>query len=266
MDGAKDKKYRLDRIVSDDGKEAFYLVKDVRVKNLKGKVTKYVGSSEPNADELTRLRNEYSYDLEMKAVEKKTELSISLFKTDRMDPAKGKLLAEGIEGLRFLFESFSHHLTTSEVEWYSSLMEIQYVNGTTSIEGNTLTFDQASSLLKDGVLPENKSLREVNEVQNFRKVLALRVKHRDKVDLNFIKEMHRRIMDNIDLESEGEFRRMDMVGINGCEIQLAPSMIIGTEPREALDEYYKKLDDGHNVFIEAIAFHHVFERIHPFSD
>jgi Fic family protein len=266
MDGAKEKKYRLDRIVSDDGKEAFYLVKDVRVKNLKGKVTKYVGSSEPNADELTRLRNEYSFDLEMKAVDKKTELSISLFKTDRMDSVKAKLLAEGIEGLRFLCESFSHHLTTSEVEWYSNLMETQYVNGTTSIEGNTLTYAQASSLLKDGVLPENKSLREVNEVQNFRKVHALRVKHRDKVDLNFIREMHRRIMDNIDLESAGVFRRTDLVGINGCEFQLTPSMMIGTELQEALDEYYKKLDDGHNVFIEAIAFHHAFERIHPFSD
>ena len=73
-------------------------------------------------------------------------------------------------------------------------------------------------------------------------------------------------MDNIDLESAGEFRRTDMVGINGCEFRLVPSQLIETELQEALDEYYKKLDEGHNPFIEAVAFHHAFERIHPFTD
>jgi hypothetical protein len=141
MEESKNKKYRLERQLSEDGKETFYLVKDVRVKNLKGKVTKYIGNNEPNPDELVRLRDEHSFELESKAVEKKTELSVSLFITDRMDQNKARLLIHSIEELRFLCDTFSEHLTTSEVEWYSNLMETQYVNGTTSIEGNTLTFD-----------------------------------------------------------------------------------------------------------------------------
>jgi Fic family protein len=266
MEEPKLKKYRLERQISEDGKESFYLVKDIRVKNLKAKVTKYIGNKEPNADELDRLRNEHSFDLENKAIIKKTELATSLFITDRMDQEKGRNLIRSIEELRFLCETFSRHLTTSEVEWYSNLMEIQYVNGTTSIEGNTLSLDQTRSLLNDGILPENKSLREVNEVQNFRKVRSLRLKHKEKVDLNFIREIHRRIMDNIDHESAGDFRRTDMVGIGGCESQLSPSVVIEQELTEALDDYYTKLDEGHNPFIEAVALHHNFERIHPFSD
>ncbi|MCE5296537.1 MAG: Fic family protein [Euryarchaeota archaeon] len=266
MEERKIKEYRLERQSTEDGKESFYLVKDVRVKNLKGKVTKYIGSKEPNPEELNRLRIEHSSDLEIKAIEKKTELAKSAFIDDRMLPEKRSTLIEVTEGLRFLCETFSQHLTTSEVEWYTNSMEIQYVNGTTSIEGNTLSFDQTRSLLNDNIMPENKSLREVNEVQNFRKVRIYRIKHKGKVDLNFIKGLHSRIVDNIDLESAGEFRRTDLVAINGCEFQLAPSILIESELEEALDVYYTKIEDGHSPFIEAVAFHHTFERIHPFTD
>ncbi|OPY32678.1 MAG: Fic/DOC family protein [Methanomassiliicoccales archaeon PtaU1.Bin124] len=266
MEKSSTKEYRLERIAHQDGKNAFYLVKDIRIKHLKAKVTKYIGSTEPSLDELSILRTEHSFDLEIKAIEKKTEMSSSLLITDRMDPDKGKAIISSIEGLRFLCDTFSQHLTVSEVQRYENLMEIQYVHGTTAIEGNTLSLDQTRSLINDDILPENKSLREVNEVQNFRKVRSYRIKHKGKVDLNFIRELHRRIMDNIDNESAGEFRRSDLVGISICDYQVSPSQMIEPELEEALAEYYERIESGHSPFIEAVIFHYKFERIHPITD
>jgi Fic family protein len=42
-----------------------------------------------------------------------------------------------------------------------------YIYGTTAIEGNTLTLQETHYLLNEEIVPKEKSLREINEVQNF---------------------------------------------------------------------------------------------------
>jgi Fic family protein len=73
-------------------------------------------------------------------------------------------------------------------------------------------------------------------------------------------------MNNIDDESAGAFRRTDLIGIEGCEIRLCPSIEIESELKNIIYHYYTRLDEGYHPFEEAILFHHDFEMIHPFSD
>ncbi|MCW4013723.1 MAG: Fic family protein, partial [Candidatus Bathyarchaeota archaeon] len=151
-------------------------------------------------------------------------------------------------------------------EVYENSFEISYIQGTTSIEGNTINQKQAYDLLVNNIIPNDKSLREINEVQNFKRVKAFRDSHRGKVSIDFIKTLHALIMNNIDYESAGTFRRTDDIGIIGCDLAVTPSLLIEDELSILIDEYYQQIEDGWHPFEAAVLFHYRFEMIHPFTD
>ena len=157
-------------------------------------------------------------------------------------------------------------LTTSEIEVYERDFEVNYVQGTTSIEGNTLTTQQAYDLLVNNIPPDGKSLREINEVQNFKNVKKYRDSFRGKVTLVFIKTLHSLIMNNIDNQSAGVFRRIDSVCIAGCDLPVTPAILIKEELSKLIDSYYEQLGAGVHPFEASVMFHYNFEIFHPFTD
>lgn len=257
------KPYRVEINYPKKGSPQYFLVKDVKVKGKKRKVKKYLGISPPNADDLERYRQEYAYEIELKATKKRAELSSSFFTSDYLS----KEQIQEIEELRYLYKIFKSLLTTNEIEAYEQNFEIHYIQGTTSIEGNTISLQEAYNLLSHGIAPQNKPLREINEVQNFKKVKEYRDKFRGKVNTAFIKILHSHIMSNIDFESAGMFRRTDDIGITGCDVRLTPSIMVEDELYRIIDEYYTKIiDDSKHPFEQAAMFHYKFEMIHPFAD
>lgn len=142
---------------------------------------------------------------------------------------------------RYIYKTFKSLLTTNESDVYEQNFEIQYIQGTTAIEGNTISLEETYKLLMYGISPKDKSLREINEVQNFRKVKEYREKHKGKITINFIKTLHALIMDNIDFESGGAFRRIDDIVITGCELNVTPSIFIEEEIYKIINEYYHRI-------------------------
>ena len=157
-------------------------------------------------------------------------------------------------------------MTTNEVELYERMFEVSYIQGTTSIEGNTMTLGETRDLLEYNLSPKNKTLREINEVQNFRQVVKFRDRYRGNVSLDFIRALHAQIMNNIDTESAGIFRRVDNIGIHDRDLTLTPAVMIEPELQEAIDAYYGGVDASAHPFELAFIFHHKFESIHPFND
>ena len=259
-------RYRLEIKASDTGSKSYYLIKDFRVKGAKGRVTKYIGSEEPSPQEIDKLSALHSSEIELKVVEKKAEISSKLYTTDVLPEDIARDLIKTIERVKHLVQAFKDIMTAKEVEMYEEGLEIDYVHGTTSIEGNTLSRREARTLLHEGILPEDKTLREINEVQNFRNVAKYRNRYKGKVDIAFIRKLHSLIMNNIDLDGAGAFRRIDDIGMGGRDFMLTPWPMIEDELNEAIDDYYTRVEAGHHPFIEAVRFHHTFERIHPFTD
>jgi len=204
----------------------------------------------------------YALDLELRAVKKKADLSASRYKVDYLSRDD----VRGIEEIRYIYTLFRELMTVNEVEEYEKNFEIHYIHGTTAIEGNTLSLEEAYALYNTGKLPDGKSLREINEVQNFRKVVRYRNSYRGNVGLNFIREVHALIMDNIDMESAGTFRRTDDIMIVGRSERVCPHVVIEEELKRAIDDYYSALKEGKYPFEQAVLFHHRFEAIHPFTD
>jgi Fic family protein len=258
------KRYRLEVSCSRNRKPQYYLAKNVKYKDKQTKVKIYIGSgnSPPSIDELEEFREKNAFKLEMMAAIKRAQLSSASYKSKYLS----RSMVHIIEEVRALHRTLKNLLTINELKIYEKNLEISYVHGTVSIEGNTLSLKETRDLFINKIYPKDKSLRVINEAQNFKQVINYRNNFKAKITLNFIKNLHARIMNNIDDESAGAFRRTDLIGIEGCEIRLCPSIEIESELKNIIYHYYTRLDEGYHPFEEAILFHHDFEMIHPFSD
>ncbi len=255
--------YRVEISYPKRGKPRYFLARDVKVHGKKSKVTKYLCSgSPPTLEDLERFRKEYAYEMEIRIAEKKAKLSSSFYISDYLSKEQIGFLEE----IRYMYLALKDLLTTNELEVYEKNFEIKYIQGTTFIEGNTISLLEASNLLLHGIQPKDKSLRETNEVQNFKNVVTYRNKYRGKVTLDFIRHLHALIMYNIDDESAGSFRRSDDIGIVGCDFRVHPSELIEQELEDLITNYYNRLGAGYHPFEEAVLFHHWFETIHPFTN
>jgi len=240
----------------------YYLVKDIRVGPRTAKLKKYLGTKPPTARELVAYEMKFSLGLELKAAAAAGRLGVAAYKAKYL--TKGQISA--LEELRYLAKLSSDILSKSELMAYGEQFEVKYVQGTTAIEGNTLTLQEAGDLLLHGIIPRSRSLREVNEVQNFKSVKAYRDRYKGKVDLAFIKRLHSLIMHNIDEDGAGAFRRTDDIGIAGTDIGLCPSLLIEEELGRITSSYYKNVKARYHPFEEAVLYHLYFESIHPFAD
>jgi len=254
------KPYRVELYYA-KGRPIYNLVKDVKVRGKRTKVRVYLGHDEPSAADVDRYRANFAYTIEARAAEKKAELSSTLYSSKYLTKDQIKT----IETIHYYYKTFTDLLTRSEIDAYETAFEISYVQGTTSIEGNTLTPKQTYDLLVNGIPPNNKSMREINEVQNFRRVKTYREEYRGKVTIDFIKTLHSLIMNNIDFDSAGVFRRID-VTIAGCELPVTPPPLIKEELSKLIGDYYWETDRGLHPFEAAVLFHYGFEMVHPFMD
>ena len=209
------KPYRVEIVYPHNKKPQYFLVKDVKVKGHKRKARKYLGIVPLSEAEKDKCREKYAYEMEMKAAQKRAEISSSLYLPKYLTREQMK----NVETIYYVYQTFMNLLTVNEIEVYEREFEVTYVQGTTSIEGNTLSLKQTYDLLINDFLPNNKSLREINEVQNFKQVKLYRDKNRGKVTIDFIKTLHALVISNIDIQSAGVFRRIDNVGISGCDLQ-----------------------------------------------
>jgi Fic family protein len=254
--------YRLERQICKYGAEKYYLVKDIKIGKKNAKVRKYIGSSALSPGELKSLSISLALEIETNAVEKASRLSCARYSSRYL----GEGMSESLELMRYTYKAFTEILTTDEKRKYEEEFEINYVQGTTAIEGNTLTLGDTRGLLYGGLLPGKKSLREINEVQNFRRVIDYRNRHRGRLSQRYIKGLHTLIMNNIDHESAGTFRRTDLIGISDCDQALTPSFEIEDELEKMIEYYYNNIVAGAHPFEEAVLFHYHFEMIHPFTD
>jgi len=240
----------------------YFLTRDISVGNRRAKVRKYLGTTAPDALEIERFRRSYAPEMEYRSALKRADLLAAQYTCDYLS----KSLLLDVERVKSIYNEVQELLTVNEVEAYESNFEVSYVQGTTAIEGNTLSLREARNLLVDSIPPEGKSLREINEVQNFRKVAAYRSSYKRKVTLDFIRHIHGLVMDNIDIESAGTFRRRDDLEIIGADVEIARAAQIPDALGHAIEDYYSGIDSGKHPFECAAVFHYDFEIVHPFSD
>jgi len=139
---------------------------------------------------------------------------------------------------------------------------IEFAFNTTSIEGNTITLQQAKNLLEEGKTPENKTLREIYDLQNTEKVFFDIFNTNEELNHELIAKIHSDLMENID-PREG-YRKED-VHVFKAHFEATPFPYVLTDMNLLLKWYNENKKKLHPIVLATI-FHHKFEKIHPFMD
>lgn len=144
-----------------------------------------------------------------------------------------------------------------------------------AIEGNTMTLQETSFFLREGLTAKGKTLREHFEVINHSEaVYYLQDAIRDReLTLGLIKEFHAMLFEGVrswsaELKiSPGAFKSADnhVLTPSGEIHYYTPAVQVPVEVEKLMEWYTKQINVEHPIIIAA-EFHHRFVAIHPFQD
>lgn len=143
----------------------------------------------------------------------------------------------------------------------------QFTFDSNAIEGNTLTLDETSHLLFDGLVPA-RSLREVNEALNHKKAFDRLLVHPGRLTKRFVCDLHALVVKDTlrgDLVAQAGKYRTVQVYIRGVDWVPAPPSAVPKDMK-ALLEWFTKNERKVNPIVVAAYFHCAFELVHPFVD
>lgn len=136
-----------------------------------------------------------------------------------------------------------------------------------AIEGNTLTLQETSQLLFDGIAPA-KSTREINEALNHKRAFDHIISHRGDITRRLILDLHELVVrDTLPPEvadQAGAYRTVQ-VYIRGVDWVPAAPREVPRDMKRLLEWYTKRKRKLHPVVVAAY-FHVGFELVHPFVD
>ena len=139
---------------------------------------------------------------------------------------------------------------------------IEFAFNTTSIEGNTITLQEARNLLQEGRTPKDRTLREIYDLQNTEKVFFDILDSNKEITHEFITDIHSKLMENIDVRRG---YRITDVRVFKANFESTPAPYVKTDMGLLLKWYKMNKKILHPLAL-AVIFHHKFEKIHPFMD
>lgn len=239
--------------------EFYYAVQSISYKGEKKRFEKYIGPVDMPEEEKERKTQLYSYLLQMKAELYKV---VMMTKQTELQHLNTKC-AFFLNFVSTYYEKYLSVLYPAELEKYQQEFDVRYVHNTNAIEGNTLTLMEAG-LVFEGISPKNKQLREIHEVENYKRMLKYVREYKGDLSPKFILKLHELIQRNIDDENAGTFRRGN-VKIAGSTWETPQGVVVETEI-EFLMDWYNEAKKKLHPFELATLLHHKFTQIHPFYD
>lgn len=169
---------------------------------------------------------------------------------------------EQIEALKLHYASHFFKLDRLTVDEAYKHFLIDFAFNTTSIEGNTITLKEAQKLLEEDILPKNKTLREVYDIQNTENVFFWLLEKRPIINEKLIIEVHDKLMERID--SRKGYRTHE-IRVFKSRFDASPVRYISIDMK-LLFEWFNENKNKLHPFVLGSIFHHKLEKIHPFAD
>lgn len=193
----------------------------------------------------------------LKKKEKEADKKLNVFKV---------ILSE--EEIKFLEEikrDFSKEPKENYENRYEAFCSL-FTHDSTGIEGNTLTFSETSFLLFEGIVPKEKSLREIYEVLNHKRAFDYILEYKGDITREFILRLHELVVFNTlrqDLISQiGRYRTVQV--FVGSSIPPKPQDV--PDKMAGLLRWHSINKKNLHPLVLASYFHTEFEKIHPFVD
>lgn len=178
-------------------------------------------------------------------------------------------VTDELDRRRWLFDQLP--IDPTHLDWFRHRAWIRTLHGTTKIEGNTLSDLEVEDLLAGA--PSAPSRREALEIIGSREAIAfadeIAAESDVPVDEAVIREIHRRVIDDIDqLLTPGDYRRGEnrVIAADGTTIFSPPPSGDVPELMRHLGEWLRNGSDNLPLLYVAPLTHLEFVAIHPFSD
>lgn len=181
----------------------------------------------------------------------------------KADDYLGKELTEETAACKLHYEKTFKTLDPQTKEEVLQNFAIEFAYNTTSLEGNTITLQQAEKLLLEARTPRNKTLREVYDVQNTSELFhTLYNELPGRITHELVQEVHEKLLRNIDQRTG---YRTQEIRVWRSRFDASPAPYVQTDMNlllRWLEEQQGKL----HPLVLGVLFHHKFEKIHPFMD
>lgn len=172
------------------GKAYYKLVHTIRNGRKITHKTKYIGKTIPSKARLRQLEKEFL--VEIKGSKYKYLSTAEIEKIEKKKEEYGKELTR---------------LSNPEKEKRLEEFIIRFTYDSSKLSGVDITLRQTSLILKEGIMPKNfKNLRTVRELENHEKGVIAITKYKGKLDLRFIKKLHKILFSGIDDSIAGRLR------------------------------------------------------------
>ena len=157
-----------------------------------------------------------------KIIQKKKYIGKSLPPKKRLEYLKKEFLKE-LSGERYKFFSKEdiEKIEQKKKDYYDELKKlsalekderlqefiIRFTYDSSKLSGINVTLRQTSLILKEGIIPKNfKNLRTVKELENHEKGIIALTKYKGKMDLKFIKKLHKILFLGVEDSIAGKLR------------------------------------------------------------
>ena len=231
-----------------NGVKQNYLVFNSREKGRWVKKSKFIGTGSVSKEKIEELKREF--ELEVLCSMASENLS--------------KEQISEIEKLKHIYNEKVKSLSKEEFEIFENTFFTELTYDSNAIEGSSLSLEDTNLILNEGLVPEGKTLREVNEAKNH--IQAIKFLEGYKGDLNelFILKLHSIILKDISEKFAGRYRE-NPVRIFKSDVSF-PNATIVPQLVKNLVYWYKLNKSKLHPFELAIVFSMKLVSIHPFVD
>lgn len=225
---------------------------------------------EKKINEQTYFYLEHSFRVKGRTIKKEKYLGKTIPKD--IDTIKGKFIFEiyrekwysQFDKIKLVFNKEQNSLPREALEKYMESFMIKFTYNTQRIEGSTLSFKETAALLLHDITPKNKSLRDVKEAEEHKKVFFEMLSTKKELSLNLALEWHYKLFKDTKPDISGKIRN-HQVGISGSRFMPPSPVELNPLLSEFFSWYNKNKTKMNPVQLAALS-HLRFVTIHPFTD
>ena len=233
------------------GKVYYKLVHTIRKGKKITHKTKYIGKSLPPKARLKQLEEEFLKEI---AGQKYRYLSLEDI--------------EKIENRKVEYKREIKKLSQSENEKNLKEFMIRFTYDSSKLAGVPITLRQTSLILKEGIIPKNiKNLKDVKEMENHEKGFLIITKYKGKLDIKFIKKLHKVLFTGVNDEIAGKLRNELKINVKLAGTSYVPPKWDALEKElNVFFKWYKSENKKLHPLELASLIHLKLISIQPFAD
>jgi Fic family protein len=231
-----------------NGQKQNYLVFTKREGSKVIKKSKFIGNGNIPKEKLERLKREFELEI-------------------LGNMASGNLSKEQIleiEKLKQIYNEKINSLSKEEFQIFTNTFFTELTYDSNAIEGSSLSLEDTNLIINEGLVPEGKTLREINEAKNHIEAIKFLESYKGDLTELFILKLHSIILKDISEKFAGRYRenpvRIFKSDVSFPDYEKVPQLV------KNLVYWYKLNKSKLHPFELAIIFSMKLVSIHPFVD